>query len=274
MQYWLLMLVMLCISSHSLSKERIISLGHDVTEIIFALKFGKNIIARESSDLIQLFPQQYETIGNIKKIDYQHLISMEPTLVFASDQAKPSSALLLLQNKGIPVINITRGVTLEAIPEKIKLIAKHLERNQLGKKLIKNFQNELAQINTTPLDKKVLFIINKGGVLPLTAGANTTADKLITAVGAKNIMATSKRYQPLSPESIIARQPDLIIVCHESAKTLGGAEGIWRLPGMSMTPAGKSKSLVVVDETGMLHFSLGTPKVMAQIRQALEKLPE
>ena len=38
-----------------------------------------------------------------------------------------------------------------------------------------------------------------------------------------------------------------------------------------MTPAGKNKALLVVDDVGMLTFSLGTPKVMQQLREALEK---
>lgn len=87
-------------------------------------------------------------------------------------------------------------------------------------------------------------------------------------------MANIELYQPLSPEAIIEGQPDLIVVCHESAKTLGGAKSIWRLPGISMTPAGRNKALVIVDDIGMLNFSLGTPLVMLQIRQKLEQLPD
>ncbi|EPM0008654.1 hemin ABC transporter substrate-binding protein, partial [Providencia stuartii] len=58
---------------------------------------------------------------------------------------------------------------------------------------------------------------------------------------------------------------------HEGIKSLGGEDKVWKLPGLAMTPAAKNKALIVVDDMGMLGFSLGTPKVMQQIREALEK---
>ncbi|WP_275076211.1 heme/hemin ABC transporter substrate-binding protein [Providencia rettgeri] len=271
MQYWLLVIITLCVSNNAMSKERIVSLGNDITEIIFALNFGDNIIAQSTlGSLAQISP----TIEDIKRIDPQRIVSMRPTLVLASDQARHSSALLHIQNQGIHVIKVARGMTLEAIPNKIRIIAKQINQVHLGEQLIQSFQDDLSKIKISPINKNILFISNKGGALPLIAGTNTTADKLITAIGAKNAMANVALYQPLSPEAVIEGRPDLIVVSHESAKTLGGAKSIWRLPGMSMTPAGKNKSLVIVDETGMLHFGLSTPQVMAQIRQALEKLPE
>lgn len=271
MQCWLLVFIMLCISNSALSKERIVSLGNDITEIIFALNFGGNIIAQSTLDSVAQIPPSIE---DIKHIDPQRIISMHPTLVLASDQIRPSSALLHIQSQGIHVIKIARGMTLEAIPKKIRTIAKQINQVHLGEQLIKTFQDDLSKIQTSPINKNILFIINKGGALPLIAGKNTTADKLITAIGAKNAMANLTLYQPLSPESVIEGQPDLIVVCHGSAKTLGGAKGILRLPGISMTPAGRNKALVIVDDVGMLNFSLGTPLVMSQIRQKLEQLPD
>nr|ELR5232388.1 ABC transporter substrate-binding protein [Providencia rettgeri] len=271
MQYWLLAFITLCISNNSASKERIVSLGNDITEIIFALNFGDNIIAQST---LSSFAQIPPTIEDIKRIDPQRIISMRPTLVLASDQARPSSALLHIQNQGIHVIKVARGMTLEAIPNKIRIIAKQINQVHLGEQLIQSFQNDLSKIKISPINKNILFIINKGGALPLIAGTNTTADKLITAIGAKNAMANMTLYQPLSPEAVIEGQPDLIVVSHESAKTLGGTKSIWRLPGISMTPAGRNKALVIVDEVGMLNFSLGTPLVMSQIRQKLEQLPD
>lgn len=273
MQYWLLMFMTLCLSSNALPKDRIVSLGSDITEIVFALNFGENIIARDTSSQSPRLAKQLPNVGNLKQINVQNILSMQPTLVLASDQTRPS-ALLQLQNAGVRVVKVTRGITLEAIPEKIIMIAKYINQTNLGEQLIQKFYNELNQVNTSPLNKNVLFIMDKGAVLPLMAGLNTPADKLITLVGAKNAMANFEQYRPLSPEHVIAGQPDLIVVSHSSVKPLGGTESIWRLPGMSMTPAGRHKALVIVDDMGILHFSLGTPKVMQQIRQALEKLEE
>lgn len=81
MQYWLLVLITLCVSNNAMSKERIVSLGNDITEIIFALNFGDNIIAQSTlGSLAQISP----TIEDIKRIDPQRIVSMRPTLVLAA----------------------------------------------------------------------------------------------------------------------------------------------------------------------------------------------
>lgn len=94
---------------------------------------------------------------------------------------------------------------------------------------------------------------------------------MITAIGAKNAMANFDSYRPLSSEGLLSSQPDLIVFTEEGIKSLGGVDRVWNLPGIAMTPAGKNKALAVVDDVGMLTFSLGTPKVMQQLREALEK---
>lgn len=57
----------------------------------------------------------------------------------------------------------------------------------------------------------------------------------------------------------------------EGIKGIGGIEKLWNLPGIKYTPAGKNKHYVVVDDMGLLGFTLSTPEVMHQIRQALEQ---
>lgn len=105
----------------------------------------------------------------------------------------------------------------------------------------------------------------------MAAGQKTAADSMIKAVGAQNAMHNFSSYRPLSQEGLIYSQPDLIVVSEQGVKSLGGVDKVWELPGLALTPAGKNRALLVVDDTGMLSFSLGTPKVMQQLREALEK---
>ncbi|QCJ69557.1 hemin ABC transporter substrate-binding protein [Providencia heimbachae] len=271
MKQWLLMTVTLMMSISAYSAQRIVTLGGDVTEIVYELGAEKQLVARDSTSLHPEQALSLPDVGYMRMLNAEGVLSMRPTLVLASELAKPSVALSQIEKSGVKIIKVTGKPALEAIPEKITTVANAVGKKEQGQALVKQFNQELAKVNTAPIDKKVLFIMSHGGVLPLAAGQKTAADSLIRATGAKNAMANFDSYRALSQEGLLSSQPDLIIFTEEGVKSLGGIDKVWKLPGMSMTPAGKNKALVVVDDVGMLSFSLGTPKVMQQLREALEK---
>lgn len=271
MKQWLLIAVTLIMSFSAQSAERIITLGGDVTEIVFELDAGSQVVARDSTSLHPAQAVKLPDVGYMRMLNAEGVLSMRPTLVLASELAKPSMALSQIEKSGVKVIKVTGKPALEAIPEKITTVANAVGKTEQGKRLVEQFNQQIAKVNTLPIDKKILFIMSHGGVMPLAAGQQTAADSLIKAAGAKNAMNGFNSYRPLSQEGVIASQPDLIIVTHEGIKSLGGEDKVWKLPGLAMTPAAKNKALIVVDDMGMLGFSLGTPKVMQQIREALEK---
>lgn len=271
MKQWLLMVAALMVSVNAHSVERIVTLGGDITEIVYKLGAQDQLVARDSTSLHPEQALALPDVGYMRMLNAEGVLSMRPTLVIASELAKPSMALTQIEKNGVKVIKVTGKPALEAIPEKITTVANAVGKTQQGQQLVEQFNQELAKVNTTPIDKKVLFIMSHGGVLPLAAGQQTAADSLIKATGAKNAMAAFNSYRPLSQEGFISSQPDLIIFTEEGVKSLGGIDKVWQLPGIAMTPAGKNKALLVVDDVGMLSFSLGTPKVMQQLRAALEK---
>lgn len=271
MKQWIIMIATLITSLTTYSAERIITLGGDVTEIVYELGAQEQLVARDSTSLHPVQAISLPDIGYMRMLNAEGVLSMYPTLVLASELAKPSTALLQIKKSGVTVIKVTGRPALEAIPEKITTVANAVGKTQQGQQLVEQFSQELAKVDSNPINKKVLFIMSHGGIQPLAAGQHTAADSIITATGAKNAMANFKSYHPLSQEGLISSQPDLIVLTEEGVKSLGGIDNVWKLPGLSMTPAGKNKALLIVNDVGMLSFSLGTPKVMQQLRKALEK---
>ena len=106
----------------------------------------------------------------------------------------------------------------------------------------------------------------------MAAGKNTPADTVIRAAGLQNAMPDVVRYQPLSQEGVIASAPDLLLISEQGLKSLGGEEKIWQLPGVALTPAGKQRRVVVVDDMAMLGFTLETPALLTTLRHAAEQV--
>ncbi|MDC9592023.1 heme/hemin ABC transporter substrate-binding protein [Xenorhabdus sp. IM139775] len=273
MKKWLLTF-MLAISFNVFSAERIVTIGGDVSEIVFALGEGQHVVARDSTSQNPKELLSLPDIGYMRMLSSEGILSMRPSLVIASESAQPSLALKQVEDSGVKVIKVTSETSLEAVPEKIMTVAKAVNQEKRGEALITQYRQQLADITTSTLSTKIVFVMSHGGIMPMAAGQQTAADQIIRAIGAQNAMQGFRGYRPLSQEGVIASKPDLLLVSTEGLKTLGGMDKVWQLPGLNFTPVGKKKQVVVVDEMGLLGFGLQTPAVMKQVRDAAEDAVE
>lgn len=252
--------------------ERLVSIGGDVTEIVYALGAGDEVVARDSTSLHPDQVKKLPDVGYMRQLNAEGILAMKPTLVLSSELAEPSLVLQQLAQNGVNVVRIPGNTTLDTVPQKIGVIADALNRKQQGEQLIAAYRQQLAVVQHSPLPVKILFVMNHGGTNALAAGQNTAADAMIAASGAQNAMQGFSRYRPLAQEGIIASAPDILMVTTDGVRSLGGLEQVWKLPGIALTPAGKNHRLLVIDDMALLGFGLQTPEVLVKIRQAAEQV--
>lgn len=251
--------------------EKLVSIGGDVTEIVYALGAGNEMVARDSTSLRPQEVLALPDVGYMRQLNTEGILSMHPSLVLSSELAEPSLVLKQLEQNGVKVVRVPGTPSADIVPDKIEVIAAALNRQAEGEKLIATYRSQISAIQHDALPVKMLFVMSHGGMSSMAAGQNTAADAMITSVGAKNAMQGFSRYRPLSQEGVIAGAPDILLLTADGVKTLGGMDQVWKLPGVAMTPAGKNKRVLVIDDMSLLGFGLQTPAVMAQLRQAAEQ---
>ena len=252
--------------------EKLVSIGGDVTEIVYALGAGNELVARDSTSLRPKAVLALPDVGYMRQLNTEGILSMHPTMVLSSELAEPSLVLQQLAQNGVKVVRVPGMASVDAVPKKIDVIAKALNRKAEGEKLIATYRTQLSAVKHDPLPVKMLFVMSHGGMNSMAAGQDTAADAMITSVGAKNAMQGFSRYRPLSQEGVIASAPDILLLTADGIKSLGGMDQVWKLPGVAMTPAGKNKRVLVLDDMSLLGFGLQTPAVMTQLRQAAENV--
>jgi len=251
--------------------EKLVTIGGDVTEIVYALGAGNELVARDSTSLRPKAVLALPDVGYMRQLNTEGILSMHPSMVLSSELAEPSLVLQQLSQNGVKVVRVPGTPSINTVPEKIEVIAAALNRQAEGEKLLTTYRSQLSAIRHDALPVKMLFVMSHGGMSSMAAGQNTAADAMITSVGAKNAMQGFSRYRPLSQEGVIASAPDILLLTADGVKTLGGLDQVWKLPGVAMTPAGKNKRVLVLDDMSLLGFGLQTPAVMAQLRQAAEQ---
>lgn len=257
----------------SAAQPKVVTLGGDVTEIVYALGAQHSLVARDSTSQWPPEATSLPDVGYLRQLNAEGILASRPGIVLASAQAQPSLALQQLQHNGVEVVTIPADADLSVIDKKIALIARAVDKVPQGEQLRHSLTQQIDALPDTPLNKRVLFILSHGGMTAMAAGQQTSADAAIRAAGLQNAMQGFSRYQPLSQEGVIASQADLVVISREGAESLGGETGIWSLPGLAHTPAGQHKQVLLIDDMALLGFSVRTPQAISQLRQKAEQLP-
>ena len=255
----------------AVAAERIVSIGGDVTEIAFALGAGDEVVARDSTSLHPVAVQKLPDVGYMRQLNAEGILALKPTLILTTELAEPALVLRQLADSGVKVVRVPGDTTVQAVPEKIGVIAEAVNRSSQGKQLVERYQQQLAAVANSPLPVKVLFVMSHGGITPMAAGQQTAADAIIRAAGLQNAMQGFSRYRPLSQEGVIASAPDLLLVTTDGVHSIGGQENLWQLPGIALTPAGKNRRVLIVDDMALLGFGLETPQALGLLRKAAEQ---
>ena len=117
--------------------------------------------------------------------------------------------------------------------------------------------------------KKALFIYARGGKHLMVAGDKTPVSTLLDLMGAENAVKGVEGFKPLTAEAVTAAKPDVIIMTESGAESLGGKEGIFALPGVKLTPAGKNKTVIVDNDLRLLTIGPRTGDVIEAIHAQL-----
>ncbi|WP_179208169.1 heme/hemin ABC transporter substrate-binding protein, partial [Klebsiella pneumoniae] len=131
MMRWLLLFIAFPLLSHA-AVERFVTLGGDVTEIVYALHAEESLVARDSTSSWPPAAQKLPDVGYLRQLNAEGILALRPQLVLASAQAQPSLVLHKVQASGVKVVNVPGGESLSAIDNKVAVIAEALGKTAAG----------------------------------------------------------------------------------------------------------------------------------------------
>ena len=245
------------IAADDAHQQRIISAGSAVTELVLALGAEDQLVA---IDVTSRFPQsdKLPKIGYHRNLSAEGLIALQPTTLIGSDEMGPDTAISQLKSAGVDVEIVNTEASVEGLLKRIDQIAEitHTEENSKAVKESVNKKIAALEANQVPQNeaKKVLFLLLHEGRPANVAGSETSPNAIIELAGGINPAAESlTSYKPLSMESMVEMQPDVILVSGRSYQKMGGADAILKsLPMLAATPAGKNKQIITVNGSALV----------------------
>lgn len=250
---------------------KIVSTDGSLTEIIYDLGYGDEIVA---ADVTSTFPEQAQekaTLGHASQMTAEGIISMEPTHVIGFETSIKPDLVEQLKAAGITVTLLKRDYTVEGSKQTVKSVAEWLGNTEKGNELISKIEKDVQKLEKTESKPKVLFIYARGTGMMMVAGENTPMESFIELAGGQNAVSGFEQYKPLTPEAVIEANPDLILMFDSGVESLNGPEAIFDIPGVKLTNAGKNRAYLTID--GLLMSGFG-PRVGEALRILNKKLVE
>ncbi len=260
-------------STPGLPAARVVSLSPGVTETIIALGRANDLVGL--SDYCHFEAESAPKpprLGSAITPNYEAIARVQPTVIIASevagDQLKPLSRLA--PTHSLP------WLTLNELTSSIKVLGALIQAEPQAEELAKKLH---AELSVTPRADapRILLALDYGD-----SGSNDTwfirknsiHGAVLRAAGARNAVARDISGQPkLSPEQLMALDPDAIIVLRSSAPDAASeARNLKHFRRWTPLRAVKENRIRVLSLEGSLSVGPGVLDVTSRLRQVVDEL--
>ncbi|MDX2266150.1 MAG: ABC transporter substrate-binding protein [Hyphomicrobiales bacterium] len=256
---------------------RVVTLGGDVTEIVYALGAGGLIVGRDSGSLHPAEAAALPDLGYFRNVGAEGVLSLAPTLVLATASAGPPETLRQIAAAGPTVIRMPDRFTGEALIEKVRIAADALKARDAGDALASRLSASIADaeaaISRMPREPRTLFLLSARDGAPMAAGRDTAADGIIALARGVNVFSAHYGYKPISLEAAAAAAPQAIVMMDHTLTAMGGVNAVANHPALSLTPAAREKRVIAREGQYMLGFGPRLPEAMKDLAAALRAGP-
>ena len=253
--------------------QRVIVLANGVAEIIQSLNGQSIMVGRDiSSTEDSLSDIPIVTSGH--QVLPEKVLALKPDLVIIDASTGPKAAIETIRKAGIPVVETPESWSLSDLPAKVRAVGKAVGAYAQAELLVQQMESSLktSRVNNSP---RVAFLYLRGtSAVYLIGGSGSGADSLLKAVGAVDVGAQNldRPFNTLTAESLAALNPDLILVMSKGLESVGGVQGLLKLPGVVQTNAGKNAAVIDVDDSLLLSFGPRTPALVQALATAISKV--
>jgi len=193
--------------------QRIMSLAPSNTEILFALGLGDRVVGVTEQCNYPPEVSEKESIGGFCTPDIEKIIALRPDLILASS-IHAKEIIPALEERGLTVFALVPE-NLDEILEDIQMVGKITGEEDEASVLVAQVESRIkAGTDKTQglKERPKVFYITWHEPL-WSVGSGTIIHELIEKAGGENIFQDITGHKMVNLETVIARNPEVIIAC-------------------------------------------------------------
>jgi len=249
--------------------SRIISLIPAVTEMLFAIGAGPQVVGVSSYDT---YPPEASTrpkVGALVDPDFERILTLKPDLVVV--YGTQADLITRLGRVNIPIFNYQHA-GLADITTTIRTLGARVgradEANSLAATIERDLEATRRRVAGRPRPKTVLLFGREPGSLRslyASGGYGFMHDMLENAGGADIFADLKKQSVQTSAEMLLSRSPDVIIEVHPAGEwtpaRIAAERQVWK--GLPSLPAVKTDRVYILADD---RLNTPGPRVAAAVR--------
>lgn len=256
-----------------MSGERIITMSAGITESVFALGLGDLVVGRDLSSTLDA-ADDLPVVTSGHDVTAESVLALRPTLVLVDEDTGPRAALDQIAQAGVRVETIEKATRVEEIVPRLVAIARLLGVESRGAALAARIESDLAELSWPGGDPPIVaFLYLRGAAsVYLIGGPGCGPDSLVEAAGALDggtSIGLSRPFSTLTPEALVAAQPDILLVTTTGLESVDGIDGLIALAGVRQTPAGRERRVITVEDGLLFSFGPRTPGLIRALHDEM-----
>ena len=230
--------------------QRIISLAPHITELLFSVGAGDEIVGTVSFSDYPIQANDIPRIGGHNKFNYEEILVLRPTLVIGWNSGNGDKSLSRLRQLGLRVYSF-ESHSLEDVATSLTVLGELTGNSKRGNWQAKQFRQRLNVLSTLYSKVKPVSVYYQLWNEPqMTINDEHLISDVIRLCGGRNIYADAVPLIPkVGIESIVRRTPEVIIAAGTSKEAPEWLDD-WR--DWSSIPAVKHNHLYHV-HSDLLH---------------------
>lgn len=257
------------------SDQRIVSVGGAVTETIYLLGRQDRLVGADTTSTYPAAANDLPKVGYMRALSAEGVLSLRPDMLIAADGSGPPGALETLAQAGVRIERVPEARSIDDVVEKVGKIADLTDAatkgDVLSAEIARRAEIVAAAIAGRSASPRVLFLMQLREGAMLCAGEGTAAEAIIGLAGGRNALSGFDGYKPVSAESVLAEDPDFILMMAHVAEQSGGVEGLREEPRLSAVPAAREGRIVVMEGLKLLGFGPRTADATAELARHLHE---
>jgi iron complex transport system substrate-binding protein len=227
---------------------RIVSANGTLSEIISGLGLEKQLVGVDITSTYPASLDKVPKIGHNRSIAAEGIIALNPDVIVYTDQSMLSPSLIKqLNSSGKKVVEFKHEYTKEGAIKLIREVGAYFNAKPQAENLVRTLEADLAKITKPTSPKKMLFIYARGTGTLMVSGTGTSLDRLFSLTGNKNAVQGFTEFKPLTAESLLAANPDVLVLFSSGLDSVEGEMGLLKVPGIANTNAGRNRKIIAMD---------------------------
>ncbi|TMI66328.1 MAG: ABC transporter substrate-binding protein [Bacteroidetes bacterium] len=257
---------------------RIVCLSKHLTEMVYALGKGHDLVAVDLSSTYPDSARLLKTVGYHRALSPESIIAMDPDLVIHSNDIGPENVLPQITNAGLNIKVFGGANTIDSAKILLKELGSFFGEEKKADSISRKIDADIAaaadSLKAMNLkDTLSVMIIHFGranNIYFVMSGRRGVGDKMIALAGGKTAIYDAKGARQISAEAVAAANPDIIIATDFGFDQMGNMDKfIEGVPGVALTNAGKNKRIVRFEEHDLVYFGPRTGENIIKLMKLL-----